>query len=794
MEYRQLYENAIIVAPRNQWDYFFAYRKQYPKANFSLYSEEDLEDLFAYRHDDRAVVYLLQHGYSYEKCCDSLQALRNLTLPDDPDPKLHELCQLRDVLLKQGLLFKDVAPERTFAGKSLVIHGYSDGKRISLAIKDLPHMTISYDLESQEGFPLPELHRFDDIYGELHYVCNRIARMIDSGVDIDSLYLVGVNSAYDYVLPFMAKAYGFTVEMPSTRCLMDLPLARDFVKAVSDIGVSAALAATEQKAIDDPNFATLKLTALTYQILGLGNAEQAALYRDIFLSLQEKKLPLTHAVHVLNDYHAPLNSHIFFVGFALDNAPHRHNDDDFLSDEEKTHLSLPTSRDEALEEKHDLLAFLRSGHIECLSFKAQSLGNTYFDSPLLLEEKFSVAASNELPYEYSQEFSRLWCSHLLDGYEKYLKDDKRIAFLVDALGLTYKDYDYTYHPFASFPEDTPLRFSYSGIELFYLCQFHYYLSYILGINDEEPIFNAKFGTAFHQVLQHLYDPSFNFEAEWMQALSDVQDKEGPFTPRENVLLIRLHDELSSTIDFLKYHEAKMQNPQFLTEQGFAYPFSKDSTLVGRIDKIVKTGSNQEYLTLIDYKTGSEDFHEALYEFGLSLQLPLYAFIAANDTRFNASQLLGLFIDHILAKKLVKKSGTDYEKFHNDQLMLNGIYLADPDKLATFEPDYVDSSFIHSLTFGKNGFNKKNKALKTADQLKELGEFALSKVQEADLKVRSYDFVINPKKYNKLVDSCAYCPFRDVCYVRDEARVLLKKKDLASTNGGEEPASEEDDNG
>ena len=57
MEYRQLYENAIIVAPRNQWDYFFAYRKQYPKANFSLYSEEDLEDLFAYRHGKLNKIY-----------------------------------------------------------------------------------------------------------------------------------------------------------------------------------------------------------------------------------------------------------------------------------------------------------------------------------------------------------------------------------------------------------------------------------------------------------------------------------------------------------------------------------------------------------------------------------------------------------------------------------------------------------------------------------------------------------------------------------------------------------------
>src|SRR5574344_508919 len=522
MEYRQLYENAIVIAPKTEWDYFYAYRKEFPTASFSLYTEEDLEDLFRYHYDDRAVLYLLHKGFSYERALDSLNALAALTCSDDPDPKVHALCLLREELLQVSLLFKDVAPERTFLGKSLVIHGYHDGKRISLAIKDLPDMTISYDSVSEMSFPLPKLHRFDDIYGELHYVFNRIANLIDQKVNPDDIYLSGVDSSYHYLLGFLASAYGFAIEMPPARTLMDLPLARNFVALVSEVGVDSALASIEKRYPDDPNLLTLHQTALRFRLSELSNVAQSNLYRDIFLSLREKKTKLRSAVHVLTDWSIPRNGHIFLLGFALDNAPHRPSDNDYLSDAEKAHLLLPTSQDRFREEKSDLIALLHSGQIECLSFKAKAPGSFYFDSPLTSDLHLETDPDNDLPYEYSKPFASLWLSSLKDSEDKYLKSDRRIAFLEDSLGSTWKDYDFTYTPFAVFPAETRRKYSYSSIETFYLCQFRYYLSYVLQINDEEPIFNAKFGTAFHQGLQHLYDPDFNFEAAWIQALSDIE--------------------------------------------------------------------------------------------------------------------------------------------------------------------------------------------------------------------------------------------------------------------------------
>lgn len=778
MEYRQLYDNAVIIAPREEWDFFFAYRKEFPNASFSLFSEEDLEELFSYRHDDRAIVRLVRDGYSYEKAVDVLSAIKNLYLADDSDPKLHELRLVRDSLLKDGLLFSAEYPERTFKDRSIVVHGYHDGTRISLVLRDLPNITISYD----DGFfdlaaKLPVLYRCPDVYSELHFVFNRIAALIDEGTPIDSIFIAGAHEAYDYLLPLFARAYGFAIEERSRKSLADLPLGHFFIEKTKSFGPKIAYEKTEKAFPDDLNLADLALIASHFLIEGYSNERQAELYHDILKKTRESKPRLTNSIHLLDGYHVASGGHVFFLSFALGNAPRNHRDDDYLSDDEKRKLSLPTSLDLFREDKADLIALLKSGSIATLTFAEKSLGKEYFDSPILLDLPLESSSDLELTYEYSRPLAKLWCSSLLDSYVNYLKTDRRVDFLVDHLHPDYRTYDFHYRPFAAFPKDETRHYSYSSVNLFYECQFHYYCQYVLNLKEEGTIFMAKVGTLYHQVLERMYGSVFDFDKEWNTAFLDIESdpRNGPFTPKERVLLIRLKDELALTVLFIKAHESKMADPIFDEEYSFSYPLSDLSSLVGSIDKAVRTGSGGRYLSIIDYKTGSTDFDESLNEFGLSMQLPIYAYVALHDPHFEGAELIGLYIDHILAKKLIKGAGADFDKFHYDQLMLKGLYINEVDKLMTFEPDYHDSTFIRGLKYTEGkGFSLKNRAAKSSDDLRALSDLAETKVKAADGLVRSYDFAINPKRYGAKVNACQYCPFGDVCFVRDEARITLRK--------------------
>ena len=794
MEYRQLYDNAVIIAPREEWDFFFAYRKEYPNSSFSLFSEEDLEELFSFRHDDRALVRLLREGYSYEKASDILSAVKYLRLSDDPDQKLHELCRIRDDLLNDGLLFSSEYPERTFKGRSIVVHGYHDGTRISLVLRDLPNITLSYD----DGFfdsasRLPTLYRCPDIYAELHFVFNRIAALIDQGTDPDDIFIAGAHESYDYLLPLFARAYGFAIEERPTKCLADLPLGRFFIEESKTLVPELAYEKTEKAFPGDLNLEELALISSHFAVEGYSKEKQAELYRDILKKTRERKPRLTNAVHLLDGYYAPVGGRVFFLSFALGNAPHNHRDDDYLTDEEKRKLSLPTSLDLFREDKADLIALVKSGAIETLTFAEKSLGKEYFDSPIILDLPLESSSDLSLSYEYSKPLAKLWCSSLLDSYVNYLKADHRVGFLVDALRPDYRTYDFRYRPFSAFPASSPRHYSYSSVNLFYECQFHYYCQHVLNLKEEGTIFMAKVGTLYHQVLERMYGPSFDFDREWSLAYADIESdpRNGPFSPKERVLLIRLKDELSLTVSFIKAHESRMTDPIFDEEYAFSYLLNDFSTLVGSIDKAVRTGPEGKYLSIIDYKTSSTDFDESLNEFGLSMQLPIYAYVALHDPHFEGAELIGLYIDHILAKKLIKVAGADFDKFHYDQLMLKGLYINEVDKLSTFEPDYHDSAFIRGLKYTEGkGFSPKNRAAKSADELRALSDLAEAKVKEADGLVRSYDFAINPKRYGAKVNSCQYCPFGDVCFVRDEARITLRKSKPEEKAGeGEDEADE-----
>lgn len=795
MQYRKLYEGSIIVAPRESWDFFYEYRKEYPTAAFSLLTIEDLEAAFSYHFDDRAVIYLLKKGYSLELANDSLKAMASRFLKKGIDEKLDGLYSLQQELVSKGLLFMDAYPEKPFGERNIVIHSYQDGGRISLALEEVKKLSVSFDnvfFKDPGNEPeLPELHDFVDIYAEAHYVCNRIAKLIDNGVSPDDIYLAGIEDSYTYLLPLLSASYGFYIEMPSDRRLIEEPIAKEFLESFAKVGLEESLKLIGSLYPDDLNLQSLSLLTQTYYIKEFDVDSQIKLYRELFLGLKSKVVKSSNCVHVLSNFYPPVNSHIFFLGFALNNAPRAFRDSDFLEDKEKEKLYLPTSLLMASTNKSELVSLLYSGHVDCLSFKTRALGMEYFPSPLLLELPFKKAPDNSLPYEYSLSFTKLWTSHLLDGYEKYLKQDPKITYLQLASTPDYGTYNPSFFPFENESLKGQRHLSYSSLTSFYNCQFKYYCDYILRVGDNEPLFSARYGSLFHEVLQNMYQPGFDLDKSWEQGIKDIESKPGnpPFNDLEKILLVRLKDQLQLTIDFLHEHEAHMDNPEFYQEYFFKTSLTPETYLTGSIDKVVLTGENHQYLTIVDYKTGTEKYDDTINEFGLSLQLPIYAYIALNDPHFGKPELIGLFIDQILASSLIKSSGANDDKFINDQLKLQGIYTNDPEKLKTFEPDYHFSAMIKGLKYtdGK-GFITASRATiknKSPQELADLAALAEQKALEADEKIRKGDFQINPKLYSRKVNACQYCSYKDICYMRDYMRVLLKKEGEPSEESEED---------
>ena len=774
-EPKSLYEHAAIIAPRESWDGFFAFREKNPEVDFHLFTLEGLEEMFSCRHDDRAVIELLKRGYSYPLAVDTLKALAFLGKGPYKSARLGSLIPLRDELMGQGLLWREPNPEKSFLGHNVIIHGYADVTRVSKALSELSDMSVSFDLPAG-NVPLPHtIHRFPNIYEELHYVLNQIAAALGSGVRPETIYLAGCDGDYEYLLGEFAARYGFPVEPFRVPALAETAAYLAFRQTFSASGFEAACRVLEG---DDPDGAAILELARRYALPMLGKEKQIEIYDGLFKAKPGKAIKAANAIRILRGYHVPEGSHVYFLNFSLGSAPAAHHDDDFLSDGEKSELMQPTSGEENAQEHAELLSLLDSGMVDLLSFQTNSVSGRHFLPAVAEERKYAIDDANELNCEYSHAKGMYLEAALLDRRRDELFVDPRLSSYMAASPIAYRTYSYAFTPFPLVAADAPMKYSYSGLTRFYECAFAFYLSRFLDLKDDEANFTAKLGSVYHEVLQHLYDGSFDFESAWAAAVADVAAQEGGFTPKDRVLMLRLHDELIAVIAFLREHEGKMASPRFLTERDFSYPLSKLITLVGRIDKAVVTkDEGGEYLSLIDYKTGSADFDESLVQFGLSLQLPLYAYVALHDETYQGAELIGLFIDHILANRLVRPSGKTPDGFYASQLLLKGLYISDVAKLATFEPFYSQSSFISGLSYSPDkGFKSNNRSVKTRGQLIALSELAAQKAIDADRRIRQSDFAIDPKRYKSKVDSCRYCPFRDVCHRDDGALVYLRAQE------------------
>ena len=202
------YEGALIISPREKSDELLRFRKEFPEIDFSFMDLKEAEKLFLNQSDSRALRVLLAKGYSLEKSKDILSALRYFKENHGEDEKLKELSSLYKELSEASLLYRDVYPERSFEGKNVVVSSYLPSKHIENFFKGLAIASLTYE---EAELVTPPCYVFKDPYAELHYVFNRIAKMIDDGVSPDDIYLANIDDGYAYIIPVMAKAYGFSI-------------------------------------------------------------------------------------------------------------------------------------------------------------------------------------------------------------------------------------------------------------------------------------------------------------------------------------------------------------------------------------------------------------------------------------------------------------------------------------------------------------------------------------------------------------------------------------------------------
>ena len=807
----------IVIAHPSRKDYYLKKKYKSPYLDLTVMSLPELRALFDYNYDDRALRYLLGKGYKYLVAKGLLEAF---TAPDfEKGVEVQKYSSLRNELIMNKLLFKTAYPEKTFENASILISGYyNEGEAIFKYIRRIPGMLeVGFDVEEQKDPSENEICKFIDPYEELHFVYNKIAYDLDvNKTPIDNIYVYGLSGDYVPLINEFNKMYGFTIGIKLKERLYDQGIYKHFREVYLEKGLEDAISSMREKYPEEKDGDTIERFAREFAVVFEKDpAKTVSIYDDIAKEKEPYDPKYKNMIKVLDEPVCPPDAHLYCLNFSMGTYPKVSDESGLFSDKEKALIGLTTSKEKSLNDSVRVDALLKSKSVKLITFFELGFDNHFFLSGFKTKYGMKVisnpvAEDENGPYEYAHDKGGFLFAALEDEYQNYLTDDKRREAYKKVSALDgYRKYDYTFKGKKILRGKR--RYAASNLENYNLCPFKYLLGNVLYLDDSPSDFRPRIGNVFHKTLEMYHDDeaAFDFNKAYDLAISyeeglipdpkaNPHEKKVPFSEKEKALIENLRSYCSKSLDFQKQYEAGLKNPKFLAEGTFNINFD-DITVTGRYDKVITFDFNDErYALIVDYKTGGAKFDEAAFnEFGLSLQLPIYAFALEKEkANFDNAKIAGLFISPILAYDLikdVKNMKKTMAEIDQSKSRLMGLYLSDMSFIRVLDPGLTsgnstvidgceikknDEGFIQRAEFPKN---------KTSEEFHALAEKAEAIIREADTSIMEGHFEIDPTIVKGRKGPCESCPFHDVCFV-DKKK--LTAKNLSKNNM--DPDSDEDE--
>jgi len=694
--------------------------------------------------------------------------------------KLKYLLQIKEKIENLGLIKKDPYLSMLFKGNSVDIYGYS------ILDKELINPLISLDcqinIHSSESIRSGQiLNQYSTIYEEVLSCLNRISSLLDSGVISNDIYIYCSDMNYLYYLERFQNDFHFHINIPSYRNLYSQNFVCDFLKGyrqnkdlkkVSE-GISQMTISEEYKNLLSDIISEVFDERFNFETQ----------YQYLVSSLKSRRIPddIYHpSINFISEPIMVKNAHVFVLGFHEGLFPFSYQDSEYLTDQEKSVISLNTSLEKGKISSQVLTAFFAQDNHYYFSYSERYGANQYYPSPFSKIWNMEITETHLPETYYSKNYAEMILATLCDLEKFYQEKNEDFYALKEVISIPYDSYDNEFSGAQIFDDSMPLKHSYSKMKTYYACPFQYYVTFGLKLDPFSGNFSTALGTIAHRIFQDIYLDHFDFEKSYQMALnnSDYQ-----FTEEEQVLLMQLKADIKVAVEAIQLHDSKMEKAQVFTEKFISISIDKNTTVEGIIDKIVIT--NNQYMFLLDYKTGKETFTPSLVEYGSSFQLPTYALLTSQSPQFEDYSLSGLFIHHVIPDSIGREEKED--ALIPNYLKLDGYVIDDINVIHSFDGTFgapgEESAFIKSLRLTKNNQFYKYCHVQTNDHFKSLSDNTLQLFIEGNRKIRQNIFPVRPQFLDQ-EGPCKRCPFKDICYVKHEQKAFPKdmKQEEIENNG------------
>lgn len=742
--------------------------------NYIFLSFNELKNKIYGCCDKESVVVLMNdYSLSYDL---ALEYIKYIPYVDDVcynDMKLDSIVSAKNHLISLGLFKRDdffmyrlrqfpltfIEPIDNVEYKKIkeIVEKYTQVFEYEIAKKQYKNVVYSYNTIT------------DEVLG----VCSKIVDLIKQGVSKDNIHILNMNSDYEYEFKRIAKNFNLPISYTSSKNISYLPISKLFLSSLNECATFTEVLDKLPK--DDKYYSVIFNLIDSYNLTDMIPASCYSLAKELLKNcnviedIYDEMITLDEFDYYTDD------DYVFYLGLNLGLAPRVYKDDGYLNDFELSKISLMRSIDKNKYEKNKLYNILTTVKNLIPSFKKNAAGISCEMANCINELKLEVVDQN-ISFGYSMVEDKLYLATLLSKYQKY-KDFNDYLGIYDIGSLKYQSFDNKYNGIKKellddFYEKKPLKLSYSSIKTYFQCPFHYYADRVLGLDEFESGMAARLGTFSHAVLEDSYNNDFNFDESINKNMNEcaVDFKDKFFF---NVM----KGVLSNLITFNKEHEKissldKVERECHITSIGDGYIFE------GFIDKLLyKEINNEIYAAIIDYKTGKDIVSLDNVSDGFHLQLPSYMYLLSKYEPFKNKKIniIGIYLQKV---NIIALDNTiSIEEQRNKSFRLQGYSNKDRSLLALLDPNYYSSDYIQSMMTLKSGeFGRFSKIISN-DEINDMIILVDDLINKASIDIHNGEFSISPKKIDGVNQSCTFCKYKDLCFVKYNDFIDLEKKEF-----------------
>ena len=792
----------IIVADFDYQAALFLFKNKHPDLDIKIISRHDLINKVSYSFAKDPIPFLIKEGIGYKKAKKYLDILLTADVS-----KNEELTKLFNKLNDNGYLAKDEYGFYELKDSHIFLFEMEQDVAIQEFLK---RSGLAYAFLRLEGLNLyknnayisPNIIYFENKMMQFFYIFSWVRDKARDNSNQKQRIIIDGDEDIFYV-KIMSELFHIPVCYVEERPLISV---KSVKTKINQIYTSKKFSFTEQE-LEDQDVKALKEIIEYYALDKLDDFLFSYANLLEIVASKSARIPVGKGgVVITSKFVFDPSFFTYVTNFNSDKFYKIYQDDNVLTDTELKEVSYNTSYNKTAIEKRNKINFLRHNNVAVVSRVERHLGDKIFDSPLLKDiwkgKKIKYEDDLEMP-TFTTEAAYLYSSTLLN--KSGIPFDSNV----------FNAYDPSFKGVNAGDDFRKSTWSVTGLESYINCPFKYYISKLIPL--EKNNYSKRFiGTAIHKVFEKFNHLDYVFEdalKEGEEAYYEEFDKVGITPTNKDKAFL----EIAKTWlrRFVKSYQKAIENTNFVNpveddfERSVNFHLDDDKetyNFYGKIDKIFITESNgHQYYSIVDYKTGAEEFNPLEVFLGKSIQLPLYYYAIKEDIqpdRFTrGAEFGGFYIQHVsfsTIKGALKETNGPYlkEKRLLQQSRLGGVskdsvsYISSIDASAIkddgsinkyggdllqlkhqFKEEDTDEIIIKDDAIGLSRYNLDD----LVEDAKQAAIGAIHKICEGDFPVAPTSYSLLDFDIKKTV--CNNCPYRAVCYKAKDAAVDYKKEVL-----------------